>query len=137
MCSILGGSSPGYIAESDPIHSRFHPVPTRPALWPRSSPSPPPIPGGPFPEAPISASSEQVTSASKGARPLPLEIRAPEPPEQEIPTAPLPSGDRQTQTPRRLAAPPDSQSWVFPKSSAGSGAEAQPGRIADRAEVVR
>ncbi len=100
------------VGEEEHIHSRFSPVPTQPAFYPRNEPFQP-IVGGPFPQAP-----RQPVAAQASVRPQelppprPIRIHTPEPPE-EIPQAPLPPRDRETQSPRRISMTGGQRSLVF------------------------
>lgn len=114
-CLGQGGGAEGQIEETDHIHARFVPVPTRPVFWPRE-PLPPPIPGGPFPlpprgpDAAVSASPQPADN-----RPAARELRAPEPPAEGTPSTPSPPPDREVELPRRLGMTTKSGNWMFPQ----------------------
>ena len=138
-CAGHGGCAGACIAEADHIHSRFHPVPTRPVFWPRPAPFPP-IAGGPFPLSPGGmAAPVQFSSFQADRPPGPIEIRSPQPSEEEVPPAPLPPGDREVQVPRpsghgevqvprplRMAS--STRSWMFPARAAHGGGNAGQGQ---------
>ena len=149
-CAGHGGCAGGSIVEADHIHSRFHPVPTRPVFWPRPAPFPP-IAGGPFPQSPWGAAAPDQFSSLHKVRPLaPIEIHSPQPAEEEAPPAPLPPGDREVQVPlppgdrgvqvpRPLRMASRTRSWMFPApaSHGGGNAGQRQARHTNEGPVIR
>ena len=160
-CAGHGGCDGASIVEADHIHSRFHPVPTRPVFWPRPAPFPP-IAGGPFPQSPWGAAApDQFSSFQADRPPAPIEIHSPLPPDEEAPPAPLPPGDREVQVPLpsgdrevQMPRPPGdrevqvprplrmasrSRSWMFPAPAAHGGGNAGEGqaRHTNEGPVIR
>lgn len=124
-CQGCQGCSEGCVGEAvvetGPIHSRFHPVPTRPVFLAPPQPSRP-IPGGPFPEGPVYLSATNRASATPRRVPPPnLEIQVPEPPPEAYPVAPLPPRDREVRAPRPENTASSGRSWVFAAGDAERG----------------
>lgn len=107
-----GRRAGGWAGAEEHIHSRFHPVPSQPAFYPRSGQFQP-IPGGPFPQYPPQAQLSQMSAQPRTLPPpQPIRVHAPEPPD-DAPAAPVPPGDRETQSHRRLGRAGRGPSLIF------------------------